>query len=164
MTPEVLGNLTALAQKTQQANQNALKAQQMALNASKSSTSGSATAAAGPGWNQIRNATPMAGVHGVLTSWTPLSIGSTVPQSALWILISGYAYFSTPDNADVELDFRSDAGGAVFVACRYRSVSGTYSGNAAINVWVPVGPSGTIQYQIQNGSYSTLSLSIVAWA
>jgi hypothetical protein len=165
MTPIVLGNLTALAQKTQGAQQAAQQAAQRALNA-QNTANANATAIAAlqgkGGASQVSTGVPLI-TSGAAIAWSPQPLGTFLPSAAKWVLLTGYAYFSTPDNADVELDFRSGPSGGTIVACRFRSVLGNYSGESAINCWVPIGDDGSIQYTIVNGSFTTLQVSVAGY-
>lgn len=167
MSPQILGNLTAVAQQIKQANQAAQTAQQMAANAQE--TASTATSAIlslqAPTLTPVLTSpTSSLLTSGAEISWQTLQVAQFAP-AASWVLLSGYAYFSSPDNADVELDFRRDgADASARCACKFRSVNGNYSGEAAINIFVPVSRQGTIDYQIINGSFTNLSVDVVAYA
>ncbi len=170
MNPQVLGAATVLAQKAQQAHQVALQAQQMAANNAKAIAQLQEQLSAASGtpsgvWTPILTTPTTSLVYlGNATAWFTLPLQRYVPADAKWVLLSGYAYFSTPDNANVELDFRRDsADTSIRCACRYRSVNGSYSGNAAINIMVPISASCSIDYQVINGSFGVLIVNPVAY-
>ena len=124
VNPQVLGAITSVAQVAKQASQTAQTAQQMAANNAKQIASLSSSGSAIGVPTQIRNGSVIIN-SGAAVSWTTKPSGA--PSGASWVLLTGYAYFSTPDNANVELDFRSDGSGATICACRYRSVPVSYT-------------------------------------
>lgn len=98
-------------------------------------------------WTEVNPAVEILS-SGTAIGWTTLDLSSYIGPSVTRVLLNGYVRSDgSPDNDDQQLDFRANSSAVTRIASKVRGVSGSYSGEQAFAIEVPVS-SQSIQYQI----------------
>jgi hypothetical protein len=162
MTPGALSDLVNRVQTLEaQVRRNATTSTTSSGSTSTSTTT--TTAGLTPTWLASAQSWSKAGATLTLdNAWHTLA-PTGLPSTVKVFIIDGYVRNDgSPDNADQELNFRSDSSGISLYGAKTRGVSSNYSNEQAFQLLVPASASGTFDY-LFSASLATAVIRVIGY-
>jgi len=144
---------------------NALEAKQRMASGTTSTstaTSSSSSSSTTGNWTEVNPYVTLIS-SGAGVAWTTVSVSSYVPAGTTWVRLNGYGRNHVTDNQDAELQFRKNSSSVDRLAMKNRSVAGSYTGEAAFIIEVPLTESLSFDYQITTNGWSDFSMRLIEY-